>query len=94
MNALIIGLYGIFLLMVGASGNSAALSQMGREDAPGFLPWAISIGVLAVMSQNEYTAKIAKPFIVLLVLGFVLKNYANLETQFKTLYSTAVNASK
>ena len=93
MAALIIGLYGIYLLMVGVSGNAKTLQQYASADAPGFLPWAISLGVLAVIYEIPETKRLAFPFILLLAITFVVKNFETLQTQFKDLYSMAANAA-
>lgn len=92
MNALIIGLYGIFVFMVGISGNSESLLKEVKQDAPGFLPWALSIGVLAVLNEFPQTEKIVAPFIGLLILAFVLRNFETLKKQFNDLSSMAQNA--
>lgn len=92
MNALIIGIYGLYLLLVGFNGNSKALLDKGTSDASGFLPWAISIGVLAVMYENDYTKRIAQPFIFLLILTFIVKNFEVLREQFNQLNTMAQNA--
>jgi hypothetical protein len=89
MNALVIGLYGLFIILVGFNGHSKELMAEGSADAPGFLPWAISIAVLAVMYENQYTQKVAQPFIVLLIVTFIVKNFDKLQSQFKQLYAMA-----
>jgi hypothetical protein len=86
MNGFIIGLYGVYLLLVGFEGNSSKMVDALRKDAPGFLPWAVSIAVLAAMYENENTRQIAKPFIFLLIITFVLRNFDVLKKQSKELY--------
>lgn len=92
MNALIIGLYGIFLLLVGVNGNQPALSAEFNKDAPGFLPWAVSIAVLAVANEVPATQKLVGPFFFLLILTFVLRNFETLRTQFNQLSQMAQSA--
>jgi hypothetical protein len=92
MPALIIGLYGIYLLMVGVSGNAKALQQLAVADAPGFLPWAVSLGVIAVIYEIPETKRLAGPFLLLAAIAYVLRNFETLQTQFQTLYSMAQNA--
>lgn len=94
MNGLVIGLYAVFLLMVGFNGNSDELIKKLRNDAPGFLPWAVSLGVLAVAYDNKNTRPVAEPFIFLLILTFVVKNFGTLESQAKQIYSMAENAAR
>jgi len=89
MSALIIGLYGIFLLLVGLSSNSSKLISEVKTDAGGFLPWAISIGVLATLYEIPQTKKLAGPFLLLLALTFVVRNFETLKTQFAELSKLA-----
>lgn len=93
MPALIIGLYGIYLLMVGVGGNSKTLLQYASADAPGFLPWAISLGVLATINEIPATKKLAAPFLLLLAISFIVKNFEILQSQFRELYSMAAGAA-
>ena len=93
MPALIIGLYGIYLLMVGVSGNAKTLQQYASADAAGFLPWAVSLGVIAVLYEIPETKRLAGPFLLLAALAFVLRNFTTLQTQFRQLYSMAANAA-
>ena len=85
MNAFIIGLYGIFFIMVGSKLNTGRLIDEIKSDVPGFVPWAIAIAVLAVMHENEETRPIAKPFIVLLLLNFALVNFDTIRAEFRRL---------
>lgn len=85
MNGLILGLYGIYLLYVGMSGKTEAVTTELNQDMPGFIPWALAIVALIVMSQTEATEKMVKPFIFLLILNFVLLNFGNLQDEFRRL---------
>ena len=94
MPALIIGLYGIYLLMVGVNGNAKTLAAYASADAAGFLPWAVSLGVIAVMYEIPETKRLAGPFLLLAALAFVLRNFTTLQTQFRDMYTMAANAAK
>lgn len=83
MNALIIAVYGVYLVLVGVNGNSNNLIAAAKEDAPGFVPWAISIAVLAVINEIPSTKRLAAPFLTLLVLTFFLKNFETLRAEFR-----------
>lgn len=85
MNALIIAAYGIYVLLVGIAGNSNALVAEAQSDAPGFVPWAVSIAVLAVINEIPATHKLAAPFLTLLVLTFFLRNFETLREQFRSI---------
>lgn len=92
MNVLAIGLYGIYALLVGINGKSGALIDNLKSDAPGFLPWAISIGVLAIANEIPSTQKIVAPFMTLLIIAFVLRNFDTLKSQFAALSSAATTS--
>lgn len=87
MNGLVIGIYGIFFLLVGLAGNAPKLLGMVGEDVGGFLPWVVAIATLAVAYEYPATQKMAKPFILLLVLSFVLYNFDKLNAEYQRLQS-------
>lgn len=85
MNGLILGLYGVFLLVVGLQGKQDVLLAEADKDMPGFIPWALAIVALIIMAQTEATEKLVKPFIGLLILNFVLMNFGNLSNEVSKL---------
>jgi len=89
MNLIAIMAYGIYALLVGMNGNSRQLVSEFDKDAGGFLPWAISIGVIAVIWEIPATKKLAAPFLLLAVLTFVLRNFDTLRSQFNKLQAEA-----
>ena len=94
MAALLIGVYGIYLLMVGFKGNSRALVTDIQSDAPAFLPWAVSIAVLAIMYDNKYTHDVAAPFLGLLIIAYIVKNFERLKTNFAAIQQMATSATQ
>ncbi len=93
MNGLILAAYGVYLLLVGFNGNSGKMLDMSKSDAGGFLPWAVSIAVLATLYNNDYTKKVAEPFIFLLILTFILTNFDNLKSQYAQIAAMASKSS-
>lgn len=87
MNGLIYGLLGIYLLLVGFNGQGNALVSEIKQDAKGYIPWGISVGVLAMLYSYDKTRPIAKPFIFLAILTFVLRNFPTLENNIKQIYN-------
>jgi len=87
MNGLILGLYGVFLVVVGMQGNADLLIKEVDKDMPKFIPWALAIVALIIMAQTPATEKLVKPFIALLILNFVLMNYKNLASEINKLQS-------
>lgn len=88
MNAFVVGLYGLFFIMVGAKRNEIRLIDEIKTDVNGFVPWAIAIAVLAALSEYEETNKLVKPFVALLILNFVLVNYDTMRIEFRKLTNT------
>lgn len=93
MDAFIIGLYGLYLILVGVNGNSGALVSTAKKDLPGFLPWLIALAVLAALYENDTTRPVAKPFLFLAILAFVLKNQDSLKQQMGYIYDKAMMAA-
>lgn len=93
MQGLTIGVYGLYLILVGLKGNAGLLAGKVQDDVPKFLPWIIAIFVLAfVSSSSEAGRKITGPFIALLILAFVLKRFDTLKAQSQELWRMAANA--
>jgi len=85
VNGLILGLYGVYLVVVGIQGKSDLLIREVDKDMPGFIPWALAIVALIILGQTPATEKLVKPFIALLILNFVLMNFQNLKTEISKL---------
>lgn len=93
MDGLTIGVYGIYLILVGMNGNAGLLANKVQEDAPKFLPWIVAIFVIAAINgSSEAGRKITGPFVFLLVLSFVLKRFDTLKSQSEQLWNMAANA--
>lgn len=93
MNGLFIGLYGLYLLMVGFNGNSNQLKQYATADARGFFPWLVSLGILAALYQNDATRRVAQPLLILVVLTFVLRNFNVIQEQSRSIWNMAMNST-
>lgn len=94
MNAMVIGVYGLYLILVGLKGNAGQLTTNVQNDAPKFLPWIIAIFVLAILHGSSDTGKkITSPFIGLLILTYVLKNFTTLQQQSEALWNMAAGAT-
>lgn len=85
MNAFVVGIYGVFLVMVGAKMRSGELIDTLKSDVGGFVPWGVAIATLAAMSENEATRGMVKPFVYLLILNFVLVNFDTVRNEFNKL---------
>lgn len=90
---LAIGLYGLYLLMVVIKGKGGDFAQGLQADGPGFLPWLISAGVLGALYEWDKTRTVAALFLALVVLTFLLKNFAKLKAEFTPIYNSALSSS-
>ena len=94
MDGLTIGVYGLYLILVGLKGNAGQLAGKIQTDAPKFLPWIIAIFVLAFINgSSEAGRRITGPFIALLIIAFVVKRFPTLQDQTKQLWDMSANAS-
>lgn len=87
MTSLFVGLYGVYLLMVGIRGNAGTLMSDLSQDSPNYLPWLVAIIVIALMSEFDATKDIVKPFAALLLLNFLLKNFSTIKQEASTIYN-------
>lgn len=94
MNALLLGIFGLYFVAVGFAGNAPKLAENAKVDLPGFVPWAFSLAVILVLSENENTERFAKPFLALLVLNFVLSNWGTIASQTQTIYQMSIEGAK
>lgn len=79
MNGGLIGLYGVFLALVAYAGKGGELIEQAKKDAPQFVPVAIGIGVLTLVSKTEQGAKIAGPFAALALIAYTLRNFDSIK---------------
>lgn len=93
MTGLFTGLYALYLVVVGLQGNASKLISELKTDASGYIPWLLAIVAIAIMAQSESLQKVIKPFIVLLILTFVLRNFATIESQIKAIYNLSNKAT-
>lgn len=93
MNGLILGLYGVYMIWIGIEGKTDDLLAELDKDMPGFIPWALSIVALIILAQSDATAKLVKPFIFLLILNFILRNFGNLKSEVSKIQALSTGNS-
>ena len=81
----LIGLYGVYFVLVGMKGNAGKMVANVQTDAKGFMPWLLAILVLRALYSVDSLRPIIKPFIGLAALTFVLKNYNTVAGQVNAL---------
>jgi len=87
---LALGLYGLYLMLVAIKGNGTKFVTALQADVPGFLPWLIAAAVLGALYQYDKTRTFAGAFLLLAVITFVTKNFAQLKQQFSAVYNTSL----
>ena len=73
MSSLFGVLYGVYFVMVGLRGNAPELIS-GIEQEGTFLYWIVILLILAALWQVDTAEQFTKPFILLIVIGFLLHN--------------------
>jgi hypothetical protein len=81
MVAVLLLSYAVYLLLVGVNGNASCLFAT-VEGEQQFLYWMLVIFIL--MALWDVDSQLAKPFVVLVVLGFLLK-----DSNWKTIANNA-----
>lgn len=77
MTAILAILYGVYLVIVGVRGNALPfVNELSKEGQ--FVYWVLVLLVVAAFWETQRGAQIARPLAVLIVLGFLLKNWQTL----------------
>jgi hypothetical protein len=77
----LVGLYGVYFVLVGINGNAQKLATNVQQDGRNFIPWMLAILVLRAMYASDTLRPMVKPFIGLAALTFFLRNYSKVVTQ-------------
>ncbi len=85
MNSLFLVIYGLYFVLVGFAGNAEELATDVTQETE-FVYWIVAIAAVALLWESPVGGKVAKPFAVLIVLGFLLNNN-NYQTIFKNAQS-------
>ena len=87
MSQVLLLILAVYAVMVGYHNHAKALfSQLG-SDFPKFMPWIVAIVLLGLLAVNKETEKLGKPLLGLIVVGIVLRDWANISGTAKTFYS-------
>lgn len=81
MNFFIVGLFGVYLLLVGSHGNTDKFIKEFGKDGKGFFPWIIAIGIIVALNTSDKLRPVIKPFIALALLTFFVKNFNTIKSQ-------------
>lgn len=90
MSAILALVYGFYFVLVGIRGNAPSLFAMiGQEKQ--FLYWIVVLLVVAALWESETGEKLAKPLVVLIVIGFLLShnNWQTIGTNFRAILPAA-----
>lgn len=86
----VLGIYGVYLLMMGVQGNTNEFIDLLKTDIRKFIPWIMSLLIIAILSESEHTKKIVAPFMGLVVLSFALQNRQTIENELRKIYDYSV----
>lgn len=77
----LVGAYALYFILVGIKGNASQMVTLVQRDGKNFLPWILAILVLRALYSSETLRPAVKPFIVLALLTFTLRNYGTIAGQ-------------
>lgn len=84
MNNVIIGLYGVFFVLVAYRGNTSEMLDFVLAQEK-FVPWVLAILALSFLASNEYSADLVAPFITLLIVTLVVTRFDDIQRESKAI---------
>lgn len=87
MSQVILLVLAVYVFMVGYHGHATLLFSQLAKDLPGFVPWLIAVTLLGLLAANQETGKLVKPFIALIIVAIVIKNWTKISNTGKSFYS-------
>lgn len=91
MSAGLVGLYGIYLVLVGVHANTDSLLTLVEDNGKDFLVWILAIAILSALYHVNTIRPVVKPFIALAILVFVLKNWGTVSAQLSDILPKSVH---
>ena len=85
MSAGLVGLYGVYLVLVGIHHHSSELLTLVEDNGREFLVWILAIVILRAIYQIKSIRPAIKPFVALVVIVFVIKNWNTIKGQLETI---------
>jgi hypothetical protein len=89
---LTLGLYGIWLLLVAINGNAKLIAPALGSDVPGYVPWLVVAAVLGAGYDYPPTHSVSVLFLILVFVGYALRNYTVVQQQASSIYHSAVGS--
>lgn len=80
MNSMILGLYGIYLMLVAWNGNGPNLADMITAEKS-FVPWIVALLVLGLLSSYSGTHDFVAPFLLLAIFATVTTRFNHVREQ-------------
>ncbi len=85
MTGALVGIYGVYFILVAYNGNAKKFFKNIETDIKGYALWIFMILILGALYENETTRPVVKPFITLAVLSFIVMNFDKLKTNLTEL---------
>ncbi len=76
MAQLLLLVLSVYAIMVGYRGHGREFFARAGVDLKGFIPWLVALILLGILAANKDTEKLGKPFLGLVVLGIVVKQWS------------------
>lgn len=85
MGSMLVGLYGVFLMLVALHGNGAVLLSSIAQEGD-FFPWIIALLVLAALNDMQSTHDFVAPFIALAIVSTLVSRWDEVSRQLLDAY--------
>jgi len=94
VNAGLVGLYAIYLILIGVKGNSEKAYKLINRDGKGFLVWIVTIIILRSLYGVQKLRPLATTLIALSLLTFTLLNYDRVISQLNKITGLNIPTGK
>lgn len=85
MGSMLVGLYGVFLMLTALHGNGPQLlAYLSQESS--FVPWIIALMVLAALNGLQATHDFVAPFLFLAIIATIVSRWNDVQPQVLAAY--------
>ncbi len=82
MDEIFLGLFGFWMVAVGAEGNGAQAACLVTGSMSGYVPWLIALIIIAAIAEIPDGGRdVATGFLILVTAAFLLKNWNAIKTE-------------
>lgn len=91
MNAAVLGIFSVYIIMVGVAGNAPEFFAMLTSER-GFVSWIVVLLILGALASSDVTQPMVIPFLMVAVIATLSMRYDDISAQIKTSYDYLTGA--